>query len=361
MASKLRKTFLTQTKKMKKMNAPKFFRDKWFYISLVIIILLIIIAFKVVFNRLDKFTRHGDEMVVPDLIGMNYEEVQEMYKDVFHFQLVDSIYVRDFPEGAVYQQNPKKGLKMKKGRNMYIVMTTISPEIVKMPNLKNLSLRQAMVKLNSVGLNVGNLVFVDYFARNAVVGQLIDGKEIAPNDDVVKGMSVTLKVGLGNGDMTTHLPDLVGVSYREVKNVVNGASLNLGSEIFIDTDDYDSLFVCRMEPSCDAKSTVPLGSEVNVWYKSISKFDFRWYAHEKFRRDSIVERLRRIKADDEDINYVIDSFNYILSHRTFSYDSVLHLRDKGMRYERPDSIVLFDEDDLYFNDTVNDNNYFYDE
>lgn len=361
MASKLRKTFLTQAKKIKKMKAPRFFRDKWFYISLVIIILLIIIAFEVVFDRLDRFTRHGDEMIVPDLVGMNYDEAQEKYGDIFHFQLVDSVYVRNFPEGAVYQQNPKSGLKMKKGRNMYIVRTTVSPEIVKMPNLKNLSLRQAMVKLNSVGLKVDNLVFVDYFARNAVVGQLVDGKTVAPNDDVTKGTAVTLEVGLGTGDKTTHLPDMIGTPHRNVKDFVNGASLNLGAEIFIDTDEYDSLFVYKMEPEYDVKSMVPLGSDVNVWYKSISKFDFRWYAYEKFRRDSIVERLRRMKADAEDINYVIDSFNYILSHRTFSYDSVLRIRDMEMIYERPDSIVFFDEEDLYFNDSVNDNIYFYDE
>lgn len=361
MASKLRKTFLTQAKKIKKMKAPRFVKDKWFYISVAVVIILIVIAIEMVFSRLDQFTRHGEEMVVPDLVGMNYEEAQEKYGDIFHFQLVDSVYVRNFPEGAVYQQNPKSGLKMKKGRNMYIVRTTVSPEIVKMPNLKNLSLRQAMVRLNSVGLKINKLVFVEYFARNAVVGQLIDGKTVAPNDDVAKGTAVTLEVGLGTGDKTTHLPDMIGIPYRNVKDFVNGASLNLGTEIFIDTDEYDSLFVYKMEPEYDVKSMVPLGSDVNVWYKSISKFDFRWYDVEKHRRDSIVERLRRLKADAEDISYVIDSFNYILSHRTFSYDSVLHIRDLEMMYERPDSIVFFDEDDLYFNDTVNDNIYFYDE
>lgn len=361
MASKLRKTFLTQAKKIKKMKAPRFVKDKWFYISIAVIIVLIIMAFEIVFSRLDRFTRHGEEMVVPDLVGMNYEEAQEKYKDIFHFELVDSVYVRNFPEGAVYQQNPKSGLKMKKGRNMYVVRTTVSPEIVKMPNLKNLSLRQAMVRLNSVGLKVKKLVFVEYFARNAVVGQLVDGKTIAPNDDVTKGTAVTLEVGLGTGDKTTHLPDMIGVSHRDVKDVINGASLNLGEEIFIDTDEYDSLFVYKMEPEYDIKSMVPLGSDVNVWYKSIRTFDFRWYAVEKHRRDSIVERLRRKNADADDINYVIDSFNYILSHRTFSYDPELHERDLEMRYERPDLIFDFDEEDLYFNDSVNDNIYFYDE
>jgi len=343
------------------MNTPRFVKDKWSYISVVAIILLIIIAVEVTFSRLDKFTRHGEELIVPDLVGMNYEEAQEKYKDIFHFQLVDSVYVRNFPEGAVYQQNPKKGQTMKKGRNMYIVRTSIAPEVVKMPNLKNLSLRQAMVRLNSVGLKVKKLVYVDYFARNAIVNQLVDGEVIMPYDDIVKGTAVTLEVGLGNGDKTTHLPELVGVPFKKTKDFINGASLNLGSEIFIDSDEEENLYVCRMEPAYNQSETVPLGSDVNVWYKSIKTFDFNWYVREKHRRDSIVGRLRIKKADEDKINYVIDSFNYILSHRSFSYDPKRRDEDMNMKYIRPDEIEYIEGEDIYFNDTEVDKNYFYDE
>lgn len=343
------------------MKRFEFVKDKWFYITIVVIILLIITAVETIFNRLDKFTRHGEEMVVPDLVGMNYAEAQEKYKDIFNFQLVDSVYVKNFPEGAVYQQNPEKGLKMKKGRNMYIVMTTVSPEVTKMPNLMNLSLRQAMVKLNAAGLKINRLEYVAYFARNAVVNQLVDGKIVMPNDDIVKGTAVSLEVGLGNGDKMTYLPELVGIPYREVKDLINGSSLNLGSEIYIDTDEQESLFVCRMEPEYNPKTLVQLGTDVNVWYKSIRTFDVKWYESEKHRRDSIVERLRIKKADENQINYVIDSFNYILSHRSFSYNPKMRDEDLNMKYIRSDELEYIDDDDMYFDDNERDKNYFYDE
>ena len=348
------------------MKAFRFLKDKWFYISLIIMVLVVAVVFLFTFNRLDKFTRHGEEFKVPNMIGMNYDEAVEMYQDAFTFLLLDSIYVKNFPEGAVYQQNPAAGQNVKKGRNIYIIRTTIAPEIVKMPNLRNLSLRQAMVSLNAVGLKVDKLEFVEYFARNAVIEQKIKGEVINPKDDVVKGSAITLIVGLGNGSKTTNLPDLIGARHDEVKDLINNASLNIGTEIFIDDDDMENLYVSRMEPDYSSDKMVPLGSLVNVWYKSIKTFDFQWYKYEKFRRDSMAEVWRVKKFEPDTIKYLIDSFNYILKNRSFSYDSLKRVADKRMRFNRPKPTavepIAEEEDDLWEDiDYYSDTTFFYDE
>ena len=348
--------------KNKKKKAFRFLRDKWFYISLIIMLLLVVGVLFYTFRKLDKFTRHGEEFPVPDMVGMNYDEAVEAYQDELTFILLDSIYVKDFPEGAVYQQDPAAGQNVKKGRNVYIIRTNIAPEIVKMPNLRNLSLRQAMVSLNMVGLKVDQLEFVDYFARNAVIEQKIKDNVIEPNDDVVKGSAVTLVVGLGNGSRTTNLPDLVGVSIEKAKEKINMASLNIGMEIYIDNDEFDDLYVSRMDPEYSLETMVPLGSTVNVWYRSIKNFDFDWYKYEKFRRDSIAEIWRVKKYSADTIKYLIDSFNYILKNRTFSYDPAQRALDMQMRYQRlePEELI-FDFDDFENVDYEIDTTYFYDE
>ncbi len=346
------------------MKAFRFLKDKWFYISLIIMALVVVAAFELTFEKLDKFTRHGTEFQVPDMVGMNYEEVSELYSDEFTFILLDSIYVKDFPEGAVYQQNPAPGAKVKTGRNIYIIRTSIAPEIVQMPNLRNLSLRQAMVSLNVAGLKVDKLEFVDYFARNAVIEQKIKDEVIEPKDDVVKGSAITLVVGLGNGNKNTILPDLVGVTVSNVKNMIHNASLNVGTEIFIDNDEVEHLFVSRMDPEYSAETRVPLGSLVSVWYKSDKNFDFAWYNYEKFRRDSIVEVWRVKKYSADTIKYVIDSFDFILRNRTFSYDSLERIKDKQLLFRPLDTATIdidFDFDYFEYNDYVIDTNFFYDE
>ena len=345
------------------MKAFRFLKDKWFYISVAVMVLLLVAVMEFTFKSLNSFTRHGEEFPVPNMVEMNYEEAVEQYQDTFTFILLDSVYVKDFPEGAVYQQNPAPGAMVKSGRNMYILRTTIAPEIVAMPNLRNLSLRQAMVSLTAVGLKVDKLEFVEYFARNAVVEQKFKGNVIEPKADVVKGSAITLVVGLGKGDKTTNLPDLVGVSVAEAKNRINNASLNIGTEVFIDIDDEENLYVSKMDPEYSIDMMVPMGSLVNVWYKSSKNFDFAWYRYEKFRRDSIVEvmRLRRYKQDT--INYVIDSFNYILKNRLFSYDSLSRIEDMHMRYLRQDrlEVLKLDSTELFDYDFELDTTFFYDE
>ena len=326
------------------MKAFRFLKDKWFYISLIIMLLVVFVVFEITFLGQARFTRHGTEFPLPNLIRMNYEEAEALYKDELTFILIDSIYVKDFPEGAVYQQNPHPGAMVKKGRNVYIIRTSIAPEVVKMPNLRNLSLRQAMVSLNIAGLKVDKLEFVEYFARNAVIEQKIGDEVIEPKQDVVKGTAVTLIVGLGTGNKTTNLPDLVGVNINDVKEIINKASLNLGMEFFIDDDEPEHLFVCRMEPYYTVDAMVPLGSEINVWYRSDENFDMQWYNNEKDRRDSIAEawRLKRYSADT--IKYLIDSFNYILRNSSFSYDTVKRQQDNNMMYENNvDPSYFYDE------------------
>ena len=346
------------------MKVFRFLKDKWFYISLIFMVLVLVAVFELAFTRLNKFTRHGIEFQVPDMVGMNYDEAAELYKNDFTFVLLDSIYIKDFPEGAVYQQNPLPGSKVKKGRNIYIIRTSIAPEIVAMPNLRNLSLRQAMVSLNIAGLKVDKLEFVDYFARNAVIEQKIRDEVIEPKDDVVKGSAITLVVGLGKGNHKTILPDVVGLSVSEVKNVINNASLNIGVEIFIDNDEVEHLFVSRMDPVYSQDAKVPLGSMVNVWYRSDQNFDFGWYNKEKHRRDSMAEAWRLKKYTPDTIKYLIDSFNFILRNRTFSFDSLERIKDMELLFRNKDSIEFdfdFDFDDFNYNDYQIDTTYFYDE
>lgn len=240
-----------------------FLRDKAFYIHLIIIILAVVGIFELAFGVLDKFTRHGEEYGVPNFIGMDYREMEQRYGEDYTFILMDTVYVKDFPEGAVYQQDPKPDSKVKKGRNIYYVRTCISPEMVKMPNLRNLSLRQAMVTLNSNGLVVDKLVFVDYFARNAVVNQYIDDEVIEPDVMVQKGTAVTLEVGYGTGERLTNIPDLVGMSKSQVLSALHNASLNLGNEINVDNAPDSLMRVSAMEPSYNKDVYVELGSPVN--------------------------------------------------------------------------------------------------
>ena len=200
------------------MKAFNFLTKRAFYIHLLIAIALVIIIIEVVFFSLRSYTRHGDEIIVPDFVGLNCDSVLEVYADDFNFILLDSVYSKSLPEGSVYQQDPMPDSKVKKGRNLYYVKVSEAPEMVVMPNLRNLSLRQAIVTLRANGLKVDELEYVDHFAKNAVVDQMFDGDTIQPGEQLTKGSAVRLIVGYGRDDKKTHLPNLLTVKRENVKN-----------------------------------------------------------------------------------------------------------------------------------------------
>lgn len=343
------------------MKVFNFLTKKKFYIHLIIIIALIVLIIEAVFISLASFTRHDDEITIPDFVGMNYQDMLEQYKNEYNFILLDSVYVKGFLEGAVYQQDPLPGSKVKKGRNLYYIMVSKEPEKVMMPNLRNLSLRQALVLLEAGGLTVSNLEYVNYFAKNAVIEQLYDTAVIEPGTPIIKGSAVKLRVGYGKEDKKTHLPNLLSAKKSDVKRLLHEASLNLGNEIFMDNDENDNYKVYKMEPQYDIETLVTLGSKVDVWYHSESQFDFNAFERELFLKDSIVSSLKRKKMPEDSIKYIVDSFNYILSHRKFLFDSKSRECDKNIRYEK-EIYESFDFDDsLYDNiDYEIDTDYYYD-
>lgn len=328
------------------MKAFNFLTKRAFYIHLVIIIALVIILIHLTFSSLDRFTRHGKEILVPDFVGMNCDEVLEKYKDDYNFILLDSIYARNFLEGSIYQQDPLPNSKVKKGRNLYYIKVSVAPERVAMPNLRNLSLRQAMVMLNANGLKVAELEFVEHFAKNAVVEQLLNDSVIEPGQEVVKGSALTLQVGYGVADKRTHLPNLLTVNKSEVKAMIHEASLNLGEEIFMDADDMENYKVYKMEPAYDIQTLVTLGSKVNVYYKSKKLFDFDAYGRELVKKDSVIDVMKKKKINEDAIKHVSDSFDYIITHKLFLFDSISREYDKNIVFHRG----LYEY--IYRNDTL---------
>lgn len=328
------------------MKAFNFLTKRAFYINLLIIIALVVIIIEVAFVSLKGYTRHGEEIVVPDFVGLNCDSVLEQYSDLFHFVMLDSIYAKNLPEGSFYQQDPLPNSNVKKGRNLYYVKVSEAPEKAVMPNLRNLSLRQALVLLKANGLKVSELEYVDHFAKNAIVNQYFNGNVIEPGSEIIKGSAVKLQVGYGRDDKRTHLPNLLTVKKQNVKNLLIEASLNIGNEIFMDNDDDDKYRVYKMEPAYDIQTLVTLGTPVNVWYHSENQFDFDSYGKELFKKDSVLSVMKKKKLSDDTIKYVTDSFDYILTHRLFKFDSISKEYDKNLILEKEFFEYIYRDDSL---------------
>ena len=173
------------------MGRLHFLKEKKFYINLLIILVLCIVLVWLTFRLLDRYTRHDKVYTMPDFVGQDYYQVRHDYAKDFNFFLIDSVYPKGQEPGSIFQQDPLPGSKIKKGRNVYAIIVAVTPEKTTMPNVKNLSLREAIGRLESSGLEVDYLDYVDYTYKNNVVNQYYQGQPIDEGTELVKGSKIT--------------------------------------------------------------------------------------------------------------------------------------------------------------------------
>ena len=264
-----------------------FLREKKFYINLLLIVILSGVLLWLTFRLLDRYTRHGNVYIMPDFVGQDFQQVKHDNSKDFNFILIDSVYPKGQQPGSIYQQDPLPGSKIKKGRNVYAIIVAVTPEKTVMPNLKGISLREAIGRLESSGLDVDHLEYVTYSYKNNVIDQYYLGQPIEKGTELVKGSKITLHVGIGDDKSDIKVPNLIGKSAEEVKRLLNLAGLNLGKEEREDNDSIQYMCVRRMTPGPSSGAVKP-GTYVDVCYHSSRTLDFKKEMKELLHEDSLA-------------------------------------------------------------------------
>lgn len=246
-------------------NTSKRWILKNLLLGLAFIAALLLVA--VIFLRI--FTQHDISVTVPDFVGRSVEQNEQVARKAgVTLTVSDSVYVSKLPRGAVYNQNPAAGEKVKRGRKVYLTINARQEKRVMMPDLVGLSLRQAKVELSSRGLMLGHLEYVKDIATNNVLGQSVYGRAAEPGERIKVGTRVDLRLGLNPVDGFTVVPNLTGVKYNDALNRIKDQSLNVGKVIFDSSiHDYaDSLkaFVYRQTPP-SSDYEVQMGTSVSVF------------------------------------------------------------------------------------------------
>ncbi len=254
----------------------KFLFSRTFLLHFLAVIATIVGLFLLTVFFIQKYTAHGQTITVPDLTGKSIPEVMQILKNKnMQYQIVDSSYSDKLLPLSVIDQNPKANRKVKDERTIYLTINAKHPPKVKMPDLKDVSLKQAGMILNNYGLKVGRLIYKPDLAQNAVLDQQINGVSIKFGDWVSKGSSIDLVLGDGLGLSDIEVPTLVGLTLMEAKFVLDGVGLNLGVITADNTVRSDSLsaYIYKQIPDpSSANNMIKPGEPVDVYISNdISK------------------------------------------------------------------------------------------
>jgi eukaryotic-like serine/threonine-protein kinase len=180
------------------MDFLRFIFSKIFLRHFLIAIGIAVALIWITLQSLSWYTKHNDYIIVPDYRNLYLADVQSNPENKdYQFKVIDSIFDADKPGGSILSQDPFPGAKVKKNRMVYLTVTSMVPEKTAMPDLRDLTLRQAQSMLESAGLKLGRLLYIKSFDEDAVQNQLLNGRPVIAGTQIDKGSVITLTVGMG--------------------------------------------------------------------------------------------------------------------------------------------------------------------
>lgn len=239
----------------------------------------------IVFVSLNFYTRHGSEYVMPEIEGSLMEEIEDIEEmDNFEVIVLDSIYTPGEHAGKIISQDPKAGSKIKKGRKIYVVVTSSIGETIPMPNCKDQSVRSAVNQLTNAGLRVGKFIFNIGDFNSVVVGQRYKGNPIEEGSQIQRGEEIDLVVEMNQEKYSTTMPNIIGLTEPEAEKKLWEAALNVGKKTFEGKKDIVHSRVVSFSPN---SSSVSKGTTVSIEFMNDTKPNY----NDKVKRFKMSEPI----------------------------------------------------------------------
>ncbi len=147
---------------------------------------------------LEGYTHHNQAIIVPDVNGMQVAAAAPLLQDQqLRYMVIDSINSRTAAPGAIVDQVPKAQSKVKQNRIVFLTINARSAQMVVLPDVLELSQRQALAKLRALGFKVEKVEYVPYKYKDLVLNVLYKNKTVNAQTRLPYGTSLMLKVGDG--------------------------------------------------------------------------------------------------------------------------------------------------------------------
>lgn len=200
------------------------------------------------------YTNHGNSEKVPNLKGSTLEEARIMLeRHNLKGQIIDSVYLKDKKLGTIIEQNPAPNSIVKPGRPIYLIINSKSVRQLTLPDVRDVSLRQAEAMIKSLGVNIATVQYAPSEYKDLVLDIKYKGQTLLPGSKIPEGSSVVLIAGDGYGSSTAAgVPSLKGLDITTATEIISATTFMLGGIIYDVTPNGDEnqyvIYQQRPEP-----------------------------------------------------------------------------------------------------------------
>lgn len=168
-----------------------------------------------------RFAIEGRTVHMPNLVGQPYPQAQfELNRREISVLVADHVY-SDLPVNSVVRQSPSSGTAVKVGWQAQVVLS-LGQQKISVPNLVDLSLPAARLKLLNTGLQLGE---VSYIYSAGEPDGLILQQDPLPEEAGLSSPRISVLVSLGARPPAYLMPDLEGVSVSQAEALLKAADL----------------------------------------------------------------------------------------------------------------------------------------
>jgi len=178
-----------------------------------------------------------DYIILPNYVGYNNEhylpDVREEYLEKAIYQLrslgfntksINTPYSRNHTPGTVIKMFPRAFTKVKEGRTIDLTIAGKDEDVV-IPDITNLSLRNAKLNLTKFGLGIDTII---YEYDNQIPDGYISFQLPRKNQSVKSSTNMTLGVSRGAPPDYYIIPDVLNFSLNRARKVILNKGLRVG-------------------------------------------------------------------------------------------------------------------------------------
>ena len=168
-------------------------------IQLVLALVVSVLLIFFVLRWLKSTTNHGEFVEVPDFAKMSVSDMRSAIEDAgLRYEVLDSAnYNPDYPRFSIIEQDPKAGNKVKENRKIYFTVNPSGYKKVTVPNIIQVTQRNATSMLRAVGLDVQRVTYIEELGKDMVYFIKYKGKRINEGDKLPKTSKIELVCGNG--------------------------------------------------------------------------------------------------------------------------------------------------------------------
>ena len=228
---------------------------------------VILVCLCVLYIWLRHYTEHGVEVEIPVVTALYPEEAKEQLRlQGLNMEIIDSTFSAKVPLGTIVEQTPPAYSSTKHGRTIYVVMNSRHRKQVMLPDLHDMSYRQAENILHQIGLTVKDILYGPSEYRDLVLDVLQGEQPLEPGSRLTEGTEVSLVVGSGIGTEMRIVPSLCGLTLSAARSLLLQEKLTIGTHHYDEepTEENRADYVIYSQ-SPVAGETLLEGSGVVVW------------------------------------------------------------------------------------------------